>query len=222
MPLTWTCRISVPTAGVLICRFGTRLPDRKIVAVPARFFRAGGSLPFSRSRKSVSATTRSRDRSWAMTGAGMVDGSMDMARASRAFKLKVSPAGFDLLVDCHTRLVRETRALLPYGTTLNVAVHHLASLPAGELLDDLAVVRSRDWAGPTPLFLGGPKSLAGIAMTIADRIARAGPCPSPPERGHVYLLALYRLSTATPADVAQTFERIRQNHREGSFRSLAG
>jgi len=152
----------------------------------------------------------------------MVDGSMDMARASRAFKLKVSPAGFDLLVDCHTRLVRETRALLPYGTTLNVAVHYLASLSLGELVNDLAVVRLRDWAGSTPLFLGGPKSLVGVAMTIVDRIARARPYPTPPELGQIYLLALYRLGGATPVAVAQAFEQIRQSSRKDSCQSQAG
>lgn len=60
-----------------------------------------------------------------------------MARARRSFKLRLSPAGLDVLIDSHCHLIRVTRSLIAWGTTLHVAVEHLDTLSTAEIIDQL-------------------------------------------------------------------------------------
>src|SRR3546814_3839907 len=60
-----------------------------------------------------------------------------MARARRSFKLRLSAAGLDVLIDSHCHLIRITRSLIAWGTTLHVAVEHLDTLPTAEIVDKL-------------------------------------------------------------------------------------
>ena len=105
-----------------------------------------------------------------------------MRRPTRAFKLKVSPVGFDLLVDCHCRLARVTRTLLPYGTTLHVALHHVAAQSSAKFLVDLTDFPAHGLAAPDehpadpaagPLVVaGGGVGGLGLLDQLTQRVGR--------------------------------------------------
>jgi hypothetical protein len=129
-----------------------------------------------------------------------------MGRPTRTFKLKVSRAGFDLLVDCHIRLVRETRTLIPYGTTLHVAVDHLREAVQHGVISDRP--RLGGLAGATILFVGAPRTLGEHATAIARKLGGGAPSGPTLEIGHVYLLALDTLLHASSQDMLASFARV--------------
>lgn len=130
-----------------------------------------------------------------------------MGSASRAFKLRLSPAGIDLLIDCHCRLIRSARALLPYGTTLHVALLCLDGVSDAELLEDIDDLARCPLAGSHTLFVGAPRQMVDVASHIVDRLTMAAPNDPAPALGQIYLVSLRRLMTADPADMARALER---------------
>lgn len=132
-----------------------------------------------------------------------------MGRATRSFKLRLSPAGMDLLIDCHCHLIRATRSLIPWGTTLHVAVIHLATLAMSDtdaLLDRLAAA---GLFGEEEHHVGAPHHLAQLASSIAVRIGETGSRRGPPSLGMIYLLALQHLLAADTAHLLAVYERMR-------------
>lgn len=129
--------------------------------------------------------------------------------ASRAYKLKLSPAGLDLLIECHCRLIRAMRALLPYGTTLHVALHSLERVPSASLREDLDVLPRHNLAGDHIIFVGAPKDMAMLASQIVGRLHEAASHAVAPSIAHIHLVALQRLRTAHVDDMAWAMERCR-------------
>lgn len=130
-----------------------------------------------------------------------------MARPTRAFKLKVSQSGFDLIVDCHVRLVRCTRTLLPYGTTLHAALHHLDVLELPRLVAAISRFPGAEFAGGNALFVGAPRSMMDVVGGISSRLMTVMRPGALPDRGELYLLALQQLLDAESSDVVAAFER---------------
>lgn len=130
-----------------------------------------------------------------------------MNRPTRSFKLRLSRQGMDLLIDAHCHLIRATRRLLAWGTTLHVAVAHLETLPAELLVDELAVVGRAGLAGGEEHHLGAPTSLVGLAGAIADRVSGARKDMAAPSLGSIYLLALHILATADQTSLQATYEK---------------
>lgn len=64
-----------------------------------------------------------------------------MGRVSRTFKLKLSPAGVELFLDCHCRLGHLVKELLPYGNTLYCALLLLQRTNIQLIADDLKTLR---------------------------------------------------------------------------------
>lgn len=136
-------------------------------------------------------------------------GSKRMGRATRTFKLRLSPAGMDVLIDSHCHLIRTTRCLLAWGTTLHVAVNYLDTVPASAIVDSLNALRAAPLSGSEEHHVGAPHRLWDIASQIAERVRRAAPDHEAPSLGSIYILALQHLARADGAQLLAAFERAR-------------
>ncbi len=134
-----------------------------------------------------------------------------MRRTSRTFRLTLSPAGMDLLIDSHCRLIRTTRRLLAWGTTLHVAVAHLDTMPADLVLASLIELPALGLSGDEVHFLGAPSRLNDIAARIARRVEDLAPTRAPPEFRHIYIVALRHALSASGDGLRAAYQSIDSN-----------
>lgn len=132
-----------------------------------------------------------------------------MPRQSRTFKLRLSPAGMDLLIDSHCHLIRSTRSLLAWGTTLAVAVDYLDTVPTHAVIEQLAILSRAGLIGGEEHHLGAPKGLNLTAMRIAERVTQCAPDCDTPTLSSIYMVALRQITRADPAALRATYERMR-------------
>lgn len=138
-----------------------------------------------------------------------------MSRATRTFKLRLSPAGLDVLIASHCLLIRETRSLLAWGTTLHVAVEHLDTCSETVLANCLSQVRRAGLVGGEEHHLGAPHRMGEIAGAIAARYRLAysdGPALT---LGNLYIAALLHLSQATRLSLLAAFDRVQTAQTSG-------
>lgn len=117
-------------------------------------------------------------------------------RTSRTFRLTLSPAGMDLLIDSHCRLIRTTRCLLAWGTTLHVAIACLDTVSVEAVTEHLAQLPGLGLTGSQVHFLGAPARLNDIAARIARQVGEHSPEQPVPELRQIYLVALQHLLLA--------------------------
>ncbi|WP_207081163.1 hypothetical protein [Novosphingobium sp. KA1] len=131
-----------------------------------------------------------------------------MGRATRTFKLRLSPAGLDVLIASHCLLIKETRALISWGTTLHVAVEHLDGCPIDLVADCLGRVESEVLAGDEEHHLGAPHRLGDRASHILSKYRAAYPQTCAPTLGNLYIAALVQLESATTPKVFTAYRRV--------------
>lgn len=131
-----------------------------------------------------------------------------MRRPSRTFRLALSSAGMDLLIDSHCRLIRTTRCLLAWGTTLHVAVAHLDTVSADVVSANLVQLPMLGLSGDEVHFLGAPARLNEIASRIARRVSEHQPGRFTPEFRQIYIIALQHALTASADRLRTAFETI--------------
>lgn len=117
-----------------------------------------------------------------------------MGRASRTFRLRLSPAGVDLLIDCHCLVIRSTRRLLAGGTTLHVAIDYLDRLPARHVLAQLDQLPRAGLSGSQNVYFYAPEAMWEAANRIARRVNEIAPERPSPALGHIYIAALQQLA----------------------------
>ncbi|MCW2338188.1 hypothetical protein M2337_002421 [Sphingobium sp. B2D3A] len=132
-----------------------------------------------------------------------------MERQSRTFKLRLSPAGMDLLIDSHCHLIRSTRCLLAWGTTLQVAVSCLDMVPANVVIDRLSSLATAGLAGTEEHHLGAPKDLNVTATRIAERVTKTVPGEAAPMLSSIYIAALQQLTRTDCDTLREAYERVR-------------
>lgn len=132
-----------------------------------------------------------------------------MTRQSRTFKLRLSPEGMDLLIDSHCHLIRSTRALAAWGTTLAVAVDCLAAAPIDLVRDQLSKLPDAGLSGEEEHHLGAPKGLNETAGVIAAKVAESASDWRPPALSQIYIVALQQLAKTEPAKVCAAYDRTR-------------
>lgn len=130
-----------------------------------------------------------------------------MSRATRSFKLKLSQAGIDVLIDSHCHLIRTTRALIAWGTTLHVAVDYLGTLPTARILAHLGHLDLPQYSGQQEHHVGAPHRLWSVVTGIIERVRLAAPDKSTPTLGTIYILALHELSKAPSPAILEAFSR---------------
>jgi hypothetical protein len=125
-------------------------------------------------------------------------------RVSRTFKLRLSPAGVELFLDCHYRLGRLVNELLPYGNTLYCALLHLDGLEPQAIADDLRLLKESGLLGDKVCFAGAPMSLTEVTARIVERLGpdaqRRGPAAM---NARVFIVALKQFRLA-PAEAILT------------------
>lgn len=131
-----------------------------------------------------------------------------MGRASRTYRLDLSSAGMDLLIAAHCRLIRVTRYLLAWGTTLHVAVHHLDTLPPDVVRLSLDTLPDLELGGSETHCLGAPIRLREIASRIATRVSESDANQGMPPVGQIYIVALQHVLTADPDALRASFRGI--------------
>lgn len=132
-----------------------------------------------------------------------------MMRQSRTFKLRLSPAGMDLLIDSHCHLIRSTRSLLAWGTTLQVAVSCLDLVPVAVVIERLAETALAGLSGSEEHHLGAPKGLNLTATRIAERVVRDAPNAETPTLSAIYIVALQQLTRTDCETLRATYERVK-------------
>ena len=131
-----------------------------------------------------------------------------MGRVSRTFKLRLSPAGMDVLFAAHCRLIRETRQLLPWGTTLHAAITHLDCVAADQILVGLDRIATAGLCGDEVHFLGAPSTLNDVASRIVARVAAASLDRPAPTLLQIYILALDILVSAEPRSLRLAHHKV--------------
>jgi len=134
-----------------------------------------------------------------------------MGRARRSFKLRLSPAGLDVLIDSHCHLIRVTRSLLAWGTTLHVAIEHLNSMPTDEILDQLKGQEVSWLGGGHEHHVGASCQLWDIATSITERIQEGSPDDRQPTLGTIYIVALLQVTKADQRALLRAFDRALQS-----------
>lgn len=134
-----------------------------------------------------------------------------MARARRSFKLRLSPAGLDVLIDSHCHLIRITRSLIAWGTTLHVAVEHLDTLPTAEIIDQLKALELGCLGGGEEHHVGASQRLWDVATQITERIQESSPAGRQPNLGTIYIVALMQVPKADQMDLMSAFNRALQS-----------
>ncbi len=119
-----------------------------------------------------------------------------MQRPTRSFRLALSPAGMDLLIEAHCHTIRATRSLLSWGATLHIAICLLDALDPRDVVTALARAPLRELIGPEAHFLGAPVHLGEVARHIARRVGEEPDVIQAPLLGDLYILALSRAATA--------------------------
>lgn len=125
-----------------------------------------------------------------------------MKQRSRTYRLTLSNKGITLLIEAHCHLIRSTRVLLAWGTTLHVAVHHLAALPVHEVKTLLDQLSTSGLIGEELHFVGAPSSLNDAAARIIQKVCEYDPVSPPPELRGIYIVSLEALVAADPATLA--------------------
>lgn len=131
-----------------------------------------------------------------------------MKQRSRTYRLTLSKTGMDLLIEAHCHLIRSTRGLLAWGTTLHVAVHYLEALPPQKVKTSLDQLSMSGLIGEELHFLGAPASLNDAAARVVQMVCDHYPDAPPPELRHIYIVSLQALVTADPAALASIHRAI--------------
>jgi hypothetical protein len=129
-------------------------------------------------------------------------------RRFRSYKLKLSEKGFALFLECHCRLCRLVGDLLPYGTTLRVAVSLLDAMPTEELAAEVACARDTPYAGEKVHFMGTSASLARVAASLLARVATTGTVDAASQTS-LFVAALACMPSADDGAIARVHARLR-------------
>lgn len=132
-----------------------------------------------------------------------------MGRISRTFKLKLSPAGVELFLDCHCRLGHLVKELLPYGNTLYCALIFLARADIQLIADDLKTLKESGLDGDRVCFVGAPLTMAKVTDAIADRLdtsaRRRGPTAL---NSRLFIIALKQFRLASPEAIMSAYDEM--------------
>lgn len=134
-----------------------------------------------------------------------------MGRARRSFKLRLSPAGLDILIDSHCHLIRVTRSLIAWGTTLHVAIEYLNSMPTDKIVHQLKKEELSYFVGSEEHHVGASSELRDIATSITERVHDSSPGVRQPPLGTIYIVALLQITNADRSALLRAFDRALQS-----------
>lgn len=127
-----------------------------------------------------------------------------MARPSRSYKLRLSQKGMDSFHDVHHRLGRLVHDLIPYGTTLFVAIALLDQLDCSELAAELESPHCAELAGDLTCFVGFPQQLAQVVDRVSRRMDASNEYSAIPV-GKLYIVGILALIAAEDGQILQAY-----------------
>lgn len=132
-----------------------------------------------------------------------------MGRVSRTFRLKLSPAGIELFLDCHCRLGHLVKELLPFGNTLYCALLHLDRVDPRLISDDLKTLKESGLNGDHVRFVGAPVSLSEVTSRIATRLGPASQRRGPAAlNSRLFLVALKQFRLASSEAIMAAYDEM--------------
>jgi len=132
-----------------------------------------------------------------------------VGRVSRTFKLKLSPAGVELFLDCHCRLGHLVNELLPFGNTLYCALLNLERIDTQIIADDLKTLKESGLAGDRVCFVGAPLSLTESTSRLADRLGPAAQRRGPAAlNSRLFIVALKQFRLASPEAIMNAYDEM--------------
>lgn len=132
-----------------------------------------------------------------------------MGRVSRTFKLKLSPAGVELFLDCHCRLGHLVNELLPFGNTLYCALLHLDRVDIQHIADDLKTLKDSGLDGDRVCFVGAPLSLTDVTSRIAERLGQQAQKRGPAAlSSRLFIVALKQFRLASADAVLSAYDEM--------------
>lgn len=132
-----------------------------------------------------------------------------MGRVSRTFKLKLSPAGVELFLDCHCRLGHLVNELLPFGNTLYCALLHLGHVDIQHIADDLKTLKDSGLDGERVCFVGAPVSLTDVTSRIAERLGQQAQKRGPAAlSSRLFIVALKQFRLASAEAITSAYEEM--------------
>lgn len=129
-------------------------------------------------------------------------------RSSRAYKLKLSPQGIGLFLDCHCRLTHLVNDFLPYGTTLFVAVAVLERASIDDLLGEVSSPELPDYGGKELRFVGASPALGQATARIVDKIVGSAQLHPVPPTWKLYIAALNWLRSCEDQVLIRAYQEI--------------
>jgi hypothetical protein len=132
-----------------------------------------------------------------------------VGRVSRTFKLKLSPAGVELFLDCHCRLGHLVNELLPFGNTLYCALLHLELVDVQLIADDLVTLKDSGLDGDRVCFVGAPLSLTDLTSRIAVKLGQQAHKRGPAAlNSRLFIVALKQFRLASADAVTNAYEEM--------------
>jgi hypothetical protein len=132
-----------------------------------------------------------------------------MARQqSRAYKLQLSEDGIHLLLRCHCRLCHLVGDLLPYGTTLFIAVDLLQTCDEQDLASEVSDPTLDQLGGRKIRHVGTSPTLSDLIESILGTLAHSGPEYPVPQVWKLFLAALAHMQVIEDREVVRSFRRM--------------
>ena len=139
-------------------------------------------------------------------------------KVSRAYKLKLSPQGIGLFIDCQCRLCHLVNDFLPYGTTLFVAVALLERASIDELLGEIGSAELSSYGGKEVRFVGTSPALGQATARIFDRITVSAQLHPLPQTWKLYIAALNWLRSCEDQVLIRAFQELVRDFEQGRAR----
>ncbi|MDE1917868.1 MAG: hypothetical protein KGJ57_08205 [Sphingomonadales bacterium] len=125
--------------------------------------------------------------------------------SSRAYKLQLSDEGVALFLRCHDRMCRAVGDLLPYGSTLLVAVTLLHRGTAEEAASVLLEASLDRLGGKKIRYVGTSCALSDLIEELAQKIFQTGSMATRPQVWKLFLAAIFFMQEATDAEIVRCY-----------------
>lgn len=137
-----------------------------------------------------------------------------MAEApSRAYKLQLSTRGIDLFLRCHHRLCRAVGDLLPYGSTLLIAVRLLDCHEPEDTASVLVDPDLEPLGGRIIRYVGTSRGLSSLVDGIGQRSFETGLISHRPQVWKTFLAALSCMEDVTDSEIARCYHAAEAENR---------
>lgn len=130
-------------------------------------------------------------------------------KGSRTYKLCLSDAGFDHLLDCHRRVGLVARSLLPFGATVFVGLTIADDLAPAVLAAMLDTPACQSLIGREVRFVGFTSHLADITERLRARVALEAATPRAPKVNRLYAAGLSCLGAAGEEAIGRAYRTLR-------------